>query len=431
MSQGDSGSGAAGGVGPIARREARLAYTMLLPTVIIVMAIVLLPLAANLWISFKPVGIADLRPPALVANERLRGDLEAVGDEATLQYRLRNSSRDTPLANARLEDVWPEGLEPIDLDKRCTLEGGSLACALGDYEAGGRDELEIAVRASEAYIANKVNPRDSEPVTGADAPNILANFQFTLDNYRGVFDSDEFLTVLWVTIAYTLFGTLGALVLGVVAAQLLNHEFRGRSILRGLYLFPYVAPVIAMAFTWLVLFDPFSGAINAMLARMDITSEPVNFFGSRMVPVDVFGFTFGFPLALAMVIAFEAWRYFPLSFLFILARMQSIPTDMYEAADMDGATPFQKFFRLSLPQIFGILAVLFLLRFIWTFNKFDDIFLLTGGAAGTRTLTVDVYYQGFAIGNLGAGAAVAVVIFVMLLLFALAYFRALPKGEGL
>ncbi len=431
MSEGDSGSGAANGVGPIARREARLAYTMLLPTVIIVMAIVLLPLAANLWISFKPVGIADLRPPALVANERLRGDLEAAGDEATLQYRLRNSARDTPLANARLEDVWPEGLEPIDLDKRCTLDGGSLACALGDYEGGGRDELEIKVRANGAYIANPVNPRDTEPVTAADAPNILANFQFTLDNYRGVFDSEEFFTVLWVTIAYTLFGTLGALVLGVVAAQLLNHEFRGRSILRGLYLFPYVAPVIAMAFTWLVLFDPFSGAINAMLARMDITSEPVNFFGSRMVPVDVFGFTFGFPLALAMVIAFEAWRYFPLSFLFILARMQSIPTDMYEAADMDGATPFQKFFRLSLPQIFGILAVIFLLRFIWTFNKFDDIFLLTGGAAGTRTLTVDVYYQGFAIGNLGAGAAVAVVIFVMLLLFALAYFRALPKGEGL
>ena len=228
-----------------------------------------------------------------------------------------------------------------------------------------------------------------------------------------------------------LFGTLGAIVLGVFAAQLLNREFRGRSILRGLYLFPYVAPVIAMAFTWLVLFDPFSGAINTMLQRMDVTGSPINFFGERMVPVNVFGLEFGFPLALAMVIAFEAWRYFPLSFLFILARMQSIPTDMYEAADMDGATPFQKFFRLSMPQIMGIIAVLFLLRFIWTFNKFDDIFLLTGGAAGTRTLTVDVYYQGFAIGNLGAGAAVAVVIFVMLLIFALLYFRAMPKGEGL
>ena len=83
--------------------------------------------------------------------------------------------------------------------------------------------------------------------------------------------------------------------------------------------------------------------------------------------------TFQFPLALTTVIAFEAWRYFPLSFLFILARMQSVGTEMYEAAEIDGATPFQQFWSISLPQLMGILAVLFLLRFIWTFNKFDDI----------------------------------------------------------
>ncbi|MEM9220842.1 MAG: sugar ABC transporter permease [Pseudomonadota bacterium] len=418
-------------VGPIARREARLAYTMLLPTVAIVMSIVLLPLAANIWISFKPVGIADLRAPALVANERLRGDLAAVGDEATIQYRLRNSSRDRPLTSARLTDTLPAGLETFDLDPRCSIDGQNLTCEIGDVAPAERSELNVKVRALAPYLETPVNPRESKALTEASAASALTSAEFTLGNFISVFDSEEFVTVLWVTIVYTLFGTLGAIVLGVVAAQLLNRDFRGRSILRGLYLFPYVAPVIAMAFTWLVLFDPFSGAINTMLLRMDVASEQVNFFGERMIPVDVFGLQFGFPLALAMVIAFEAWRYFPLSFLFILARMQSIPTDMYEAADMDGATPFQKFFRLSLPQIFGIIAVLFLLRFIWTFNKFDDIFLLTGGAAGTRTLTVDVYNQGFAIGNLGAGAAVAVVIFVMLLVFALLYFRAMPKGEGL
>ena len=75
--------------------------------------------------------------------------------------------------------------------------------------------------------------------------------------------------------------------------------------------------------------------------------------------------------------------------------------------------------------------MLFLLRFIWTFNKFDDIFLLTGGNAGTRTLTVDVYEQAFALSNLGAGAAVAVVIFVLLLILSAFYFRSIPKEEGL
>ena len=142
------------------------------------------------------------------------------------------------------------------------------------------------------------------------------------------------------------------------------------------------------------------------------------------------GLSFNFPMALTTVIIFESWRYFPLSFLFILARMQSISTDMYEAAEMDGATPFQQFWYLSLPQLLGILSVLFLLRFIWTFNKFDDIFLLTGGAAGTRTLTVDVYEQAFAVSNLGAGAAVAVVVFFILLTFALIFFKFSPQDDG-
>ena len=90
---------------------------------------------------------------------------------------------------------------------------------------------------------------------------------------------------------------------------------------------------------------------------------------------------------------------------------------MYEAADVDGASPLQKFWWVTLPQLVGILSTLFLLRFIWTFNKFDDIFLLTGGAAGTKTLTIAVYDEAFAQANLGAGAAASVVLFVILAVF--------------
>jgi multiple sugar transport system permease protein len=96
-----------------------------------------------------------------------------------------------------------------------------------------------------------------------------------------------------------------------------------------------------------------------------------------------------------------------------------------------GPRPFQKFRYLSLPMLMGILSVLFLLRFIWTFNKFDDIFLLTGGNAGTRTLTVNVYEQAFALSNIGAGAAVAVVILLCLLVFSWFFFRFMSKEEGL
>ena len=109
--------------------------------------------------------------------------------------------------------------------------------------------------------------------------------------------------------------------------------------------------------------------------------------------------------------------------------MQSIPSDIYEAAEIDGASPIQQFWFLSLPFIAGILAILFLLRFIWTFNKFDDIFFLTGGNAGTRTLTVSVYEQAFAISNLGAGAAVAVVNFRTFTIFCFNIHPLLTKGR--
>ena len=266
---------------------------------------------------------------------------------------------------------------------------------------------------------------DADPDLGATptkatgrGDNILTNSEFTLENFARIFDGREFWAVLYATMFYTIVGTVGALVVGLFAALLLNKEFRGKGIVRGLYLFPYVAPVIAVAFSWVTLFDPFSGSVNALLVQMGVADSPINFFGQR-------------PQALIMVTVFEIWRYFPLSFLFILARMQSIDTDMYEAADMDGASPFQKFWYLSLPMLLGILSVLFLLRFIWTFNKFDDIFLLTGGNAGTRTLTVNVYEQAFAISNIGAGAAVAVVIFGFLLVFSIFFFKFMSREEGL
>ncbi|MGV6811006.1 MAG: carbohydrate ABC transporter permease [Brevirhabdus sp.] len=406
------------GPGPLARREARLAWGLLFPTLASVSLVVILPLLAIFWISFKPVGLADLRAPAPVVRESLRGRPAAPGDAAQIEYRIRNSSPDKVIHGVTLTDTLPQGMAIVTPDDRCTVSGARLRCDFGDVEGGFRDKLRMDVTLEQSFFDSGADPEDSEPRTTGKSDNILTNGEFTFENFARIFDGSEFWTVLWVTLFYTVFGTIGALVVGLFAAMLLNKSFRGQGIMRGLYLFPYVSPVIAVAFTWVTLFDPFSGSANALLVQMGVVDTPINFFGAK-------------PLALIMVTVFEIWRYFPLSFLFILARMQSIDEDMYEAADMDGASPFQKFWYLSLPMLLGILSVLFLLRFIWTFNKFDDIFLLTGGNAGTRTLTVNVYEQAFAISNIGAGAAVAVVIFVCLLIFSYFFFKFISREEGL
>lgn len=403
------------GRGPLARSEARVAWGLLAPTLLIVATVVVLPLLAIFWISVKPVQLSDLRAPELVVREDLRGSPELIGDEGVWRYRLRNSSPDRTITGVSFQDTVPDTFSLGELPDACTVAASTLSCTYGDVPGGWRDRIEIPITVV-GELTESV--RDSQPAIKARSSSVLTDSTFTLDNFARVFDSDEFLGVMGVTLFYTVFGTIGAIFMGLFAALLLDRSFKGQGILRGLYLFPYVAPVIAVAFAWIILFDPFSGSANALLLRMGVADEAINFFGQR-------------PLALISVTVFEIWRYFPLSFLFILARMQSIPTDMYEAADMDGASPFQQFAWLSLPQLLGILSVLFLLRFIWTFNKFDDIFLLTGGNAGTRTLTVNVYEQAFAISNIGAGAAVAVVIFACLLLFSAFFFRFISREEGL
>ena len=376
-------------------------------------------MCAIFWISFKPISLADLRPPTVLIKEQLKGQINAAGDAAKIRYRIRNSSQSKPLTDVTISDIIPNSFDIQSTEDRCSVDETNLIyCIIGVLEGGQREVIEVEVLVKDSFFGSEKEYKLSEPSTSSVGDNILTNSELTFENFHKIFDSEEFMTVILTTLFYTVFGTVGAVVVGLFAALLLNINFRGKGLVRGLYLFPYVAPVIAVAFSWINLFDPFSGSVNNLLLQMNVLNSPINFFGQR-------------PNALIMVTLFEIWRYFPLSFLFILARMQSIDAEMYEAADMDGASPLQKFWYISLPMLIGIMSILFLLRFIWTFNKFDDIFLLTGGASGTRTLTVSVYEQAFAVSNIGAGAAVAVVIFIFLLIFSLFFFKFFSKEEGL
>jgi multiple sugar transport system permease protein len=405
-------------------REKKLAYSLVLPTMILVLSIVIIPLLANFWISFKPISLGDLRPPKLILKENVRSKLSPTNDFSKIQYRYRNSSSKYQLNDVTISDLLPKGITVTSIKSQhnCNIENDKLFCKLGEIAPKAFGKIVLTITKNEFWNDN-VNLKFNKPKATYNSTNILTSLEFTLDNFKKIFSASEFWDVLKVSIYYTFFGTAGALLIGLFTAQIVNKSFKGRPFIRGLLLFPYVSPVIAVAFSWVILFDPYSGIINSLFMQMEIIEKPINFFGQKYTPITIMGYQFDFPLALSMVIMFEIWRYFPLSFLFILARIQSIPQDIYEAAEIDGATPLQQFYYLSIPFLIGIIAVLFLLRFIWTFNKFDDIFLLTGGNAGTRTLTVNVYEQAFAISNLGAGAAVAVVIFIFLLVFSVIFIK--------
>ena len=247
------------------------------------------------------------------------------------------------------------------------------------------------------------------------------NFDYTLANFDRVTGVRDFWDNVRVTFVYTIGGTVLSIAMGMWAALTVKSAFRGRAMVRGLMLFPYVAPIIAAAFVWRVMLNPTFGIANSWLESLGL--QPVDFLGRRDFELNLFGWDPNPPLALLTVIAFEAWRYFPFAFLFILARLQALPAELDEAAKVDGATVSQRFFYVTLPQMRGVLSVLFLLRFIWTFNKFDDIFLLTGGGAGTKVVTVAVIEWLRGRFDIGAAAALGLLLAMMLAVLLFIYFR--------
>jgi len=218
------------------------------------------------------------------------------------------------------------------------------------------------------------------------------------------------------SIVYSFVATTLTVLIGLIAALLLNRPFRGRGPVRAIFLFPYVAPIVSVAFVWRWILDPRpSGVLNDVLMSLGAIDLPVAYLAER-------------GLALLIVVMFEAWRYFPFAMLMILARLQAIDGTLYEVADVDGAGTMAKFRWVTLPELRYVLGAIFLLRLMWTFNKFDDIFLLTGGGFGTKVLPILTYEFSFKLFDFGKGAATAMILFTILVVFLFLYVRIVMRN---
>ncbi len=245
-----------------------------------------------------------------------------------------------------------------------------------------------------------------------------------LDNFKNVINDFAFKFQDWknpgaviTSVVYSLASTVLTVLFGLIAALLLNRPFKGRGLARSVFLFPYVAPVVSVAFVWRWILDPRpSGVLNDLLLKLNLIETSQAYLATR-------------GLALFLVIVFEAWRYFPFAMLMILARLQAIDDMLYEAAEVDGASHWQRFIFITLPELKYVLGSSFLLRLIWTFNKFDDIFLLTGGGYGTKVLPILTYEFSFRTFNFGKGAATAMILFVIVVIFMIIYSKTLMRNE--
>jgi multiple sugar transport system permease protein len=249
-----------------------------------------------------------------------------------------------------------------------------------------------------------------------DAPYVgLANYDRVINDFAFKFQGLASMGAAVTTVVYAFSATALTVIIGLIAAMLLNRPFRGRGLARAVFLFPYVAPIVSIAFVWRWILDPRpSGVVNDLLLQLGAIQTPIAYLATR-------------GLALVLVILIEAWRYFPFAMLMVLARLQAIDQSLYEAASVDGANAWAKFRHVTLPELRYVLGAIFLLRLMWTFNKFDDIFLLTGGGFGTKVLPVLTYEYSFRLFDFGRGAANAMLLLVMLIIFMVVYIRVVMK----
>lgn len=236
------------------------------------------------------------------------------------------------------------------------------------------------------------------------------------ENYIKLFHDSEFLGVLGYTFFYTFVTVVASYLFGLILALLMNRKMKGRGLYRTLALLPWaVAPSVANV-CWRLLFNDRVGLINTFLMKIGAIEEPILFLAKG----DIAKFT---------VIFTDFWRDFPFMMIVLLAAMSSISRDLYESAYMDGAGFWSSFRYITMPMIKGVSAICTILMFIWVFNRFDNIYLLTGGGPNKATYTLPImsYYTSFMRGDMGKASAMAVVMLAVMTIVAIIYLRVMQS----
>jgi multiple sugar transport system permease protein len=240
-----------------------------------------------------------------------------------------------------------------------------------------------------------------------------------LKHYRYFASDEEFWSSVHYGSVYSGITITLQLLLGVPAALLLNEAFRGRNLLRGVVLFPYVIPTIVAVILWKWLLNDSYGLVNHLLLAAGLVSRPVPWLGPDFI--------------MSSLILTSVWQFFPFVVVTYLARLQTVPPELYEAARVDGAGAWRRFRHITLPQTRSVLFVIILLRSIFMFTKFDTVWLMAGEGGVSRyirTLPVYAYSRSFTYLQAGMGAALAVIMFVMLLAATAVYFRIFRREEA-
>jgi multiple sugar transport system permease protein len=231
-----------------------------------------------------------------------------------------------------------------------------------------------------------------------------------LDNYVRLAHDPVFWLTLWNSVVWVFGSVILQFVFGFGAALLLQQAFTGRALVRTLTLLPWIIPGVVVGLIWEWLYQPNYGVINDLLLRAGWMTERVAWLSSP-------------DLAMGAVIFTNVWRGIPFFAIMLLAGLQAVPDELYEAAHVDGANVFQRFWHVTLPLLRPIIVVATATRIIWTFNYADLIFVMTGGGPANATQITSTYtlVQAYSVLDFGYAGALSVVLLLVMLAFTAAY----------
>ena len=240
-----------------------------------------------------------------------------------------------------------------------------------------------------------------------------------LRNYGQMFTNPDFLSSFAHTIGYTAVSVVIELVAGIGLALLMHRTFRGRGLVRAAVLIPWAVPTVVSAMLWKTMFDPASGFVNMLLGFFHLPGSHTTWLAGTWT-------------AWTAVLVADAWKNTPFMAIVLLAGLQVIPGDVYEAARVDGATAWQSFRKITLPLLRPALAVALIFRTLSAFLIFDVIYIMTGGGPGNSTETLSYLdWRAFLVNtDFGFGGAISMVLVVMALILAGVYVAVLRPQEG-
>lgn len=239
-----------------------------------------------------------------------------------------------------------------------------------------------------------------------------------LGNYAQLATDEDFLQALVRTAVFCVFTVFGGVAFAVAIAVLLQGRFRGRNVVRVLLLVPWAVPPVVNGIMWRLIFDGTYGVANYALAAIGLIERPIQWLADR-------------ELIMGVLIFAEIWKLTPFLALMTIASMQAIPSNIYRAAAIDGANGWQRFWRVTLPNLRGTIMFLLIVQSMWSIKVFDTIFVLTGGSGGpaeaTTTINFLAYLTTFSYLDRGYGAAMSITI--MGIVIAIAAFWVLLLGR--